>query len=387
MNNSELPSKRSRLFALLGLDKLIVGWQKPNWRNRVLWPLSFLYEILIRLRGLAYQWQLRPTQSIDVPVIVVGNLTVGGTGKSPLVIALVAFFQSKGYQPGVITRGYKAQPKEDKSDKLSSAVIWPKLVEPKSNAKEVGDEAVMIYERCQVPVMVGSRRVESAQKLATEQGCNIIISDDGFAHFSLERDIDIVVVDGARGFGNQWCLPSGPLREPKDHLKRAQLLVINASQHISSSTAGIKHPAKFTMKMKMAIARPILGTHEHIQTSISEFKNQTVHAIAGIGNPQRFFDQLGDQGINVIPHPFADHHDFCASDLDFNDDLAVLMTHKDAVKCRLVLESRDEFAGKSAKFWSIPVDIDIDDSFFAALETRLTERTAKTSATTISTNS
>ena len=385
MNNRELPSSQSRLVALFGPNQLVAGWQEPNWRNRILWPLSFLYEILIRLRGLAYKWHLRPSQSIDIPVVVVGNLTVGGTGKSPLVIALVAFFQSKGYRPGVITRGYKAQ--KDKGKRLDSATIWPKLVEPKSNAKEVGDEAVMIYERCQVPVMVGPKRAESARKLATEQGCNIIISDDGFAHFNLERDIDIVVVDGARGFGNQWCLPSGPLREPKDHVKRAQLLVINASQHISSSTAEIKHPAKFTMRMKMAVAQPVVGTHEQTHIAIDEFKNQTVHAIAGIGNPQRFFDQLGGQGITVIPHAFRDHHDFCASDLDFGDNLAVLMTHKDAVKCRLVLESNDEFSDRSANFWSIPVDIDIDDSFFIELETLLTARTAKPPATTISTNS
>ena len=344
-------------------DLILQGWDKPNWLTRLLWPLTIVYRGLLGLRALGYRFDFIRAEAIDAPVIVVCNMTVGGTGKTPLVIALVKFFSEQGFRPGVICRGYKSEPDH-----------WPRAVQADSSPNEVGDEAMMIFERCNVPVLIGPERAASAKQLVQQYHCDLVISDDGFAHFGLKRDIDIVVVDGQRRFGNGWCLPAGPLREPLDKIRRAHMVVVNDAPitHDQNASARprhtIPHPQVFSMSMIMGDARLITTRDAQAEfRPVSDFRGKTVHAIAGIGNPDRFFNQLRHHGFKIIEHPFADHHDFRASDLDFDDDFDIVMTDKDAVKCRSFVQDRNQSHDHRRRVWSIPVDADIVPSFFDAL--------------------
>ena len=328
------------------LTKIQRGWQRAGWLNRLLYPVSVFYSLIMATRGLLYRLGLKPSFSLPAPTIVVGNLSVGGTGKTPLVIALAGYLESIGYRPGIVTRGYKAE-----------SLQGCALVDARSTAKDVGDEALLIYQRCALPVMVGRDRVANGRTLVEEQGCNVILSDDGFAHFRLQRDIDVVVVDGNRGFGNAWCLPAGPLREPIRNLKRGHAVVIHGTQ---SPDLVIEHDHVFRMSLR---TESVTSVDTARTRDLAYFAGQSVHAVAGIGHPERFFSQLSEAGITVIPHPFDDHHDFVESDLDFADDLAVLMTEKDAVKCRRF--------GASDNHWFVPVSANLDREFYSFIKHRL----------------
>jgi len=325
------------------LNKLRSGWQQPGWLNFLMYPLSLLYLALITLRFRLYRMGWLKSEKLPVPVIVVGNISVGGTGKTPLVIALVEYFQAMGKKPGVISRGYKAE-------RLDS----PKIVTEGDTAREVGDEPLLITQQCHVPVAVGPDRAANGKLLIEKSDCDMLISDDGFQHFALERDIDIVVIDGDRGLGNGWCLPAGPLREPIGALHRADAVIVNGGK------VDVKHPEKYAMSYTLSAMLQINGDEVG---RIDQFRGKQVRAIAGIGNPNRFFEQLSQAGIEVVPHVFEDHHNFRANDLKFNDDLPVLMTRKDAVKCRSLIES--------SNFWSVPVELEIDTGLFAFLERKI----------------
>ncbi len=279
-------------------------WSK-NIIAIILYPLSLLFCFLVKLRRWLYQTKRLKSQKPDCPVIVVGNITVGGNGKTPVVEYLVKLLKQQGYRPGVITRGYKSQ---------AEATIT--LLDDGEQNDLAGDESNMLSESCKCPIAVGVDRVATAQALLEHKQVNMIVSDDGLQHYALKRDLEIVVKRDL-AMGNGWCLPAGPLREEPSRLKSVDLVIDRDNDDVIES-----------------LADAWCLNNSHITRSLSEFKNQKVHAIAGIGFPNAFFEALKAQGLSVIEHHFADHYDYSVLDLQFNDQLPVLMTHKDAVKVR-----------------------------------------------------
>lgn len=308
------------------------------WYTRSAWlllltPVSFIYCLGMRLRRLCYQAGLLPRTRLPVPVVVVGNLTVGGTGKTPLVGWLARCLKQAGYHPGIVARGYRGK-----------ACHWPQQVRPDSDPVMVGDEAVMLAGMSGCPMAVGPQRVQAATALLENNDCDVILSDDGLQHYALRRDLEIAVIDGVRRMGNGFCLPAGPLREPVNRLGQVDLLVVN----------GLGNHGEYPMRMRATHA---LGLdRDHNVRELTGFRGQQVHAVAGIGNPERFFDALRQAGIQVDAHVYPDHHGYTARELTFDDDLPVLMTAKDAVKCR-------GFGLQNA--WYVPVTIDMGDDFSA----------------------
>lgn len=284
-------------------------WYEKNQScSLVLWALKFLsvfYCLAIIIRKKVYQWGIFNVYSLDIPVIIVGNLTVGGTGKTPLVITLAALLKTAGYYPGIVSRGYGGH-----------AQHYPLSVTPETNPHESGDEAVLIAQRTQCPVVVAPKRVEAVRYLQKKSQCDVIISDDGLQHLAMARDIEIVVVDGQRGFGNGYCLPAGPLREPIFRMKNVDFIFVNGKD--------------FHIKPECFIE--IFNEEKTLKPN--HFSGQTVHAVMGIGNPQRFLQTLTDLNILYEAHIFPDHHEFTAKDFIFADSAPIIMTEKDAVKCR-----------------------------------------------------
>jgi tetraacyldisaccharide 4'-kinase len=290
-------------------------WLERAWYSGSPWlvflvPLSFLYQGLVQLRRWTYRVGLLPSYALPMPVIVVGNLTVGGTGKTPLVIWLVQRLQHLGYRPGIVARGYGGE-----------AQTWPQQVRPDSDPGAVGDEAVLLARRCRCPMAVGPDRVAAARALAEHSDCNVIVSDDGLQHYALQRSLEIVVIDGVRRFGNGYCLPAGPLREPASRLRSVDLVVAN----------GPGGRLEYPMSLQLGEVRAVSGEAE--TRPLASFADGPVHAVAGVGNPQRFFAALRQHRLEPIEHAFPDHHRFTKEDLAFGDGYPVLMTEKDAVKC------------------------------------------------------
>ncbi len=269
-----------------------------------------------------------------MPVIVVGNITVGGTGKTPLVIWLADYLSAQGIKPGVICRGHGGTGK------------GPVLVSETSEPFLVGDEAVLLARRCGCPVVAGRKRLQAARWLCRKFPCQVILSDDGLQHYALPRTIEIVVIDGVRRFGNGRLLPAGPLREPAGRVEEADLIVSHGNARAEE------------WEMNLTGGRAINLCHPRQARSLDAFKGRPVHALAGIGHPQRFFQNLRDAGMEVIPHVFPDHHRYNEQDICFSDDLPVLMTEKDAVKC---------FAFARENDWYVPVAAEIDEKFGACV--------------------
>lgn len=307
---------------------LVSTWYQPHPIRWLLSPLSALYRSITWLRKSLYRLRIMKQSRLSVPVIIVGNITVGGTGKTPAVIWLVQQLQRAGFKPGIISRGYGGH-----------ANSYPIEVNLQSDPTIVGDEPLIISRQTACPIVVSPNRVEAGQMLLKQHDCDIIIADDGLQHLALERDIEIIVVDNQRLFGNQYCLPAGPLREPILRLKSVDFIIYNGGDNTDH----------FTMKLTQGSAINLVDNT--LTKSITNFNSQTVHAIAGIGNPNRFFDQLQQQGLTINSHPFNDHHQYQQSDLAFNDDNVILMTEKDAVKCR-------SFATKN--MWCIPIETTIN---------------------------
>jgi tetraacyldisaccharide 4'-kinase len=264
------------------------------------------------------------------PVIVVGNLSVGGTGKTPLACWLALQLTEFGFRPGVVTRGYGGSSRH------------PRLVQASDKPDTVGDEAIMLARKSGVPVAIGRNRPAAAQ-LLIGAGCDVIISDDGLQHYALARDCEVIIVDGDRRFGNGRLLPAGPLREGPARLKGADAVVVNGGPDVMGGHVSIAG----AMRMRLA-AESAISLRYGAAKPLREFSGQSVHAIAAIGNPQRFFKMLQAFGINVIAHPLPDHAHLRIGDISFADDLAVLMTEKDAVKC-------GEIAGPH--HWYVPVSV------------------------------
>jgi tetraacyldisaccharide 4'-kinase len=317
------------------LNAVWYGQDRP-----ALWlrALSGVYAALVRLRRSAYSAGLLPSAQLRVPVIVVGNITAGGAGKTPLVMALVEALRARGFQPGVISRGYAGA--------HETAIV----VDEHSDASAVGDEAALVFQQTRAPFVVCRDRVRAGRVLLEASAVDVIICDDGLQHYRLRRDIEICVIDGVRRFGNGHMLPAGPLREPVSRLQDVALRVCNGGQAQPGEV-----PMHLSGDVLVAVADPSR------QRQLRDFAGLRVHAVAGIGNPERFFAQLRSAGLDVIPHPFADHFPYAANDLDFGDDLAVVMTAKDAIKCTA-------FAG--ANCWSLPVRGQLPEAFFETVAQR-----------------
>ena len=319
------------------------AWLTRRWYGaaRAPWflrPLAALFGLVARLRRRRQQAQARE-QRLPVPVVVVGNIAVGGTGKTPFVIWLVERLREWGWKPGVVSRGYGG-----------NAPRWPQQVKPDSDPALVGDEPVLIARHAGCPVFVGPDRVLAAQRLLAAGGVDIVVSDDGLQHYRLWRDLEIVVVDATRGLGNGKLLPAGPLREPAARLDEVGLVVVNGS----GWTAPAGRPV--AMRLVAQEARKLDGSGAR---PLGAFAGQTVHAVAGIGNPARFFAMLSQQNIGLVMHPFPDHHAFARADLEFGDELPVFMTEKDAVKC-------GAFAAPG--HWVVPVEARIEPDGVALVQ-------------------
>jgi len=306
----------------------------------LLLPLSFLYKFIILWRRYLYEYGLFKTTKFTVPVIIVGNITVGGVGKTPLVLWLINFLVENGFKPGVVSRGYGG--KQNKT---------PFIVTNANSAFDVGDEALMIVQRTSCPMVIAKNRVAAVQKLLAAFNCNIVISDDGLQHYALARDLEIVVIDGERMFGNGYCLPAGPLREPRSRLKNVEFIVTN-----SNNKNELNYTMQLTPKGFYNVKNPKL------QIDIQELINKQIHAIAGIGNPSRFFDSLKKMGLSIIEHSFPDHYFFSADDFKFSKNAIVLMTEKDAVKC-------GKFA--SDNWWYLQINAQLDNVFVDNITSRL----------------
>lgn len=318
------------------IDTLESAWYRgaraPWWTV----PLAMLYGAVVRTRGLLFRHGVLRSVRLHAPVVVIGNLTVGGTGKTPLTIAVVEALRQRGHRPGVVSRGYGGTQRE------------PILLGDAPDPAQVGDEPCLIH-ASGVPVAVGRDRPAAAQ-LLLDAGCDVVIADDGLQHYRLVRDVEICVIDGVRRFGNRRLLPAGPLREPITRLQRVDLRVCNGDA---------AEPGEYPMQLHGGEAVDLLDGHRQ---PLAAFRGQRVHAVAAIGNPQRFFDSLREVGIEVIEHAFADHHAFGPAELAFADGLPVLMTDKDAVKC----------AGFARPDWfRVPVRGQLPASFFDTLTARI----------------
>lgn len=312
-------------------------WYRISSLHLLLWPLSVVFAAVAALRRVLYRCGALAVTKLPVPVIVVGNISVGGTGKTPVVIWLAQLLRERGYRPGIVCRGY------------GGSAPAPRHASTDSSPREVGDEAVLLARRCDCPVWVGAARAAAAlDLLAAHPDCNVIISDDGLQHYALARDFEIAVIDGERGFGNGMLLPAGPLREPLQRLNGVGALVVNGTALFPRETLPPAVPA-FEMTLGGRIFCDLLNPGLH--AGPERFSKQQVHAVAAIGNPQRFFNHLRELGISFVAHPFPDHHAFAPADVAFDRDAAVIMTEKDAVKCERL---------SNENFWVLPVDAEID---------------------------
>jgi tetraacyldisaccharide 4'-kinase len=319
-------------------DTLEKSWKNPNVLTGLLKPLSHIYKGVFLLRKKAYSQGVFDSYRAPIPVIVVGNLTVGGTGKTPLVIYLVEQLRLQGLQPGVISRGYSGNAPE-----------YPFAVTPSSDVNHTGDEPALIVKRTGAPMMVGPDRKASIQALLTDHAVDVIISDDGLQHLALQRDIEICIVDDTSPQKNEHLLPAGPYREPLKRLMSVDFIIRHGGDVGNADN-------QFSMSLQADEPLPLLPQAEII------FPNEMpIHAVAGIGNPQRFFDTCDLLNYNFEAHSFADHHHFTQDDLDFGDD-TVLMTEKDAVKCM-------EFA--DSRHWYLPVNAKVSKGLIDAIMAKL----------------
>ena len=289
-------------------------WQRLTPVSAVLYPLSLVFRSIVAVRRAMYSAGLLKARRLAVPVIVVGNITVGGTGKTPLVLWLTGFLSQHGMRPGIVSRGYGAPARA------------PERVRPDSDPGRSGDEAVLLAQRSLCPVWTGRDRFAAGDALLrAHPDCNVIVSDDGLQHYALARDMEIAVVDGARGCGNGFALPAGPLREPSSRLRSVDAVVINGAAE------GDRSRDTLHMRLEGREFRNLLNPAH--TAGPAHFRSMRVHAVAGIGNPGRFFAHLAALGIEFVAHAFPDHHRYGAADIAFADADAILMTEKDAVKC------------------------------------------------------
>lgn len=315
---------------------VVTQWHQPTFAGQcLLQPLAWLFAVVSGLRRSAYRCGLRRSERLSVPVIVVGNLTVGGSGKTPLVAAIVARLQAAGWSPGAVSRGYGGQ--------IRSPARLPAAADP----AQFGDEPVWLAAHTGRPVAVGARRPEAARLLLPD--CDVIVADDGLQHYRLARDLEIAVIDGDAGLGNGRLLPAGPLREPPRRLRSVDYVAVRDGEYPGAwrYRVSCEHAVRLT---------------DGKQAGLATWRGQPVHAVAAIGVPERFFGQLEDLGLTIERHGFADHHAFEAGDFRFDDPWPVLMTEKDAVKCRAFADSR---------MWAVTAGVDDIDGIGISICERL----------------
>jgi tetraacyldisaccharide 4'-kinase len=305
-------------------------WYRRGAIAWLLWPVSLLFGVLVFLRRFLYFIRILKSRHPGIPVIVVGNVTVGGSGKTPLVLWTAEFLKAKGFSPAIVSRGY------------GGSSQTPRAATIADDAAGVGDEPILLSRRSGCPVWVGADRLAViAAMRSANPDVNLVILDDGLQHYRLRRDLEIAVVD-ARGLGNGFLLPAGPLREPAWRLRTVDAVVAN----------GLSRKEDFSMVLVGDTLHRMTDSRD--RQPLKAFAGQKVHAVAGIGDPKRFFLQLGAAGVKVQPHPFPDHHAFKPRDLEFGDDLPVLMTEKDAVKLR---------SAARPNWWVLPVTARPDAAF------------------------
>jgi tetraacyldisaccharide 4'-kinase len=317
---------------------------KNTFLNFLFIPFSYIYLFIVFIRRKLYQKNILKKAKFPVPVVIIGNITTGGSGKTPFIIWLANFLQDNGLFPGIVSRGYGSKAKH-----------YPRIVKPDSNPLLDGDEPVLISRSTHLPMVVDPDRVQAVRTLLDKYYCNIVLSDDGLQHYALDRDLEIVLVDGSRNFGNGYGLPAGPLREPITRLQEAQFVLYKDDTKVDENHFCLK-PSDFHSVLDKDSTK-----------SIEDFKNKKIHAIAGIANPDLFFNLLRELGLTFIAHPFKDHHIFTAEEINFDADY-ILMTEKDAVKCEKFADNR---------YWYLPVAAQVNDNLAENILTVINELIAK----------
>lgn len=321
-----------------------IYYQRFSWLAWLLWPLAWIYLVVITLRKKCYQAHLLKSTQFQVPVIIVGNITLGGTGKTPLVIAIVHWLQAQGFHPGIISRGYGGK-----------AVGFPKQVGLNDLTEEVGDEPFLLARNSNCPVVIDPKRPRGVEYLLqTFPNVDVVVSDDGLQHYALARQIEIALIDGQAQFGNGFLFPAGPLRELRSRLKQVDFVLINQGKEPFDC-------GSITYKMSIE-ATALVHLSSGKEYSIDEFKDQPVHGVCAIGNPTRFFDTLQPLVGSFSTTVFSDHYIFREKDLAFNDDYPIIMTEKDAVKCNLF---------KNPKLYYLKIAALIEHEFKTQLLTKL----------------
>jgi tetraacyldisaccharide 4'-kinase len=326
-------------------ERVVAAWYapRPTLRMWLAWPLSLAFRAIVAARRALYRTGVLRIERMSVPVVVVGNITVGGTGKTPLVIALCEALRDRGFHPGAVSRGY------------GGSAQGPRAVAADDDPALVGDEPLLIAE-AGLPVFIGADRPAAARALLrAHPQCDVIVCDDGLQHYRLARDVEIAVVDDMRGLGNGLMLPAGPLREPASRLREVDAVV-----RLVAAPTRSDDPRTTYMTQ-------VPGTWRNLRkpervADVSAWRGTRVHAVAGIGNPGRFFALLRGQGIGAVEHAFPDHHAYTRADFPWPKAIAILMTQKDAVKCASFADER---------FWYLPVRASIDPALVAVVERKI----------------
>ena len=327
-------------------ERLEALWYRPPRLAYALMPVALIYRGITRLRRALYCWNMLPRTRLDVPVVVVGNITVGGTGKTPLTLWLVEGLAAQGMYPGVVCKSYAA------------CATTPSRVQPGDDPRSKGDEATLIATRVHWPVWSGPDRVATARAmLAYDARVDVVVCDDGLQHYALDRDCEIAVIDAMRGFGNGLALPAGPMREPRARLRTVHAVVTNGSNPIPDLPQKVPH---FHMSLQGAELRNV--TDPGRVATPGELAGKRLVAIAGIGNPARFFDHLHRLGLTFEAHAFPDHFEYRPSDLRSLQADAVLMTEKDAIKCARFEDPR---------LWMLPVSAAVSDALLGLVLERI----------------
>ena len=321
-------------------------WLQQHWYritplHLILLPVSLIFRLLAGIRRTLYRSGILTSEKLPAPVIVIGNINVGGSGKTPLTLWLAQQLLDNGWHPGIISRGH------------GGTATAAQAVHYSSDPAIAGDEAVLMAQRKLCPVWIGHDRPAAARGLLrAHPECDVILSDDGLQHYRLQRDVEIAVVDGIRRFGNGFLLPAGPLREPPSRLAEVDAVVVNG---------GTVSAGEYRMQLHGACFYNLLNPDTSAQAA--DFHGKRLHAIAGIGHPQRFFTHLHKLGLTAQTHPFPDHHRYTPADIAYDDADAILMTEKDAVKCS---------AFASAKCWALRVDAQLDSALTQQILERIT---------------